>query len=324
MSESTYCLTQWALGRQPELPIDENRFVALRTATRAEQFFLSLEEKLDLVLANYREFEQELLSLALRHSIHRDLDTPAMWSSRLVVVRRLANLLTTARVYVDHVTRELNLAVAGNPGLKDVSASEYLAREYDRSLGFRVMEAIRNHVQHRSIPVETLTYHAQLDEGERGSLFLFSVSVDLNMKALREDGEFKKAVLEELTQLPEKEVDLVLFVRQHIEGIGRAHESMRQAIAQSVSDADLIIDTAVGEWNAMGGPGDFLAAVMRGPDRCAIEHFYVSSWTKERRIELATANRGLDKLSRRYVSSERPRGNYPPLTPPSPAQGTDC
>jgi len=272
VAEHTYCLRTWAIGSKPELPIDQARYLALRMATRAQRLFLNFEEKLDLLLANYSELEQELLSLALRNSIQRNLDWSQGSADRLLVNRRLANLLSTTRLYVDHASHELNVAASAQPLLGNVSPRAYFGREYDVSLGYRVMEALRNHVQHRSIPVASLTYESRVDEHSGGSLFLFSVSLNLDLEALRQDSDFKKEVLDQLERLPETEVDLVLFVRQHVEGIARAHLAIREAIAPAVAEADKIVDAAIADWQASGQSLLSLAAVQQAERGLAVEH----------------------------------------------------
>ncbi|MCY3778322.1 MAG: hypothetical protein OXH11_20300, partial [Candidatus Aminicenantes bacterium] len=105
--------------------------------------------------------------------------------------------------------------------------------------------------------------------------------------------------------------DLILFVRQYVEGLGHVQEQLRGLIQSAVDDADEAIDKAVTDWTNAGHDPIGLSAVQFREHRPAEEPVYVSHHPKEKRAELVAENNSFANLSRRFVSSARRRDAYP-------------
>jgi len=308
-----YSITKWALGHHPEISIDEGRFLDLRAASQRHRVHLGLEEKFDLVLANYEEFERDLLSLSLRSLIHRINEWAEMAADRIQLSRRIVNLLSTTRLYADQALRDLATTELKTASANAVDARSLFSQEYDGRLGYRVMEALRNHVQHRTVPIAGISYRSTLDKELEEPLWRFGLALSLDLDMLRSDAEFKKSVLQELETLPADQVDVVLFVRQHIEGIARVHETLREALQPDIAVADVTVLSAIREWEAAGRDPVGLAAVHRDDRGRPVEYFYLTRNLVERRNNLIASNSVFSNLSRRYVSNQRPRANYLPF-----------
>ncbi|HUP63442.1 MAG TPA: hypothetical protein VNA69_23860 [Thermoanaerobaculia bacterium] len=147
----------WDLyGESRTLEIDEAGFEQVRKAVEQLEAALGIEEKLDLVLANFAEYEGELLQLALTYM----LDFQGEWASRRaksqIVNRRIVNLLSAARLYLDHVRHELNAMFS--PGSRELADFELATNaQFDNVLAYRFCEQLRNHVQHQGLPIQEIT-----------------------------------------------------------------------------------------------------------------------------------------------------------------------
>lgn len=119
---------------------------------------MAVEERLDLVLGNYEELEQELLNASLSEALYDDPDDP--WNASMGMMqrfaRRLANLLTTTRAYCDQLPHAMN-ALYGHDSSQSAAVKAFFHGEYDTVLGYRVCEALRNYVQHRGSPIHEMT-----------------------------------------------------------------------------------------------------------------------------------------------------------------------
>ncbi len=307
-----YVLTRRVLGKQPEIPIDASRYAALSEAVGVQRAALEIEEKFDLVVANYEELERETLTLTLTHAVRNDFTWASMSSDRLLLGRRLVNLLTTCRLYVDQVVH----SVGRSPtpiGCTRKQAEEVFKDQYDRNLAYRIMDALRNHVQHRSLAIAGITYGCKRVRAEATQpLVRFTLSLTLDLEALREDERFKKPTLEELENLPQKQQDLFLFVRQYVQSLGRAQERLRELLAAAVKRADADVQSALTEWKTVSDTSIGLAAVKRHDGSRSEEHFAMSGNLREKREELVASNRSLANLASRFVSGARPRDAYPP------------
>jgi len=130
----TYGLTARTLDNGGFVPIDCNEFSEIRLARDGLLTALGIEEKFDLLIENYAEYEIALLSISTDHMLHANGQS---WCSAIgnlhVVNRRLSNLLTTARLYIDHVRHDMNNLSRLGLDCGDVLDSS-ASTEYDRSL----------------------------------------------------------------------------------------------------------------------------------------------------------------------------------------------
>lgn len=161
---------------------------------------LFLEEKFDLLMENYLEFETALLDSSARMMLHRNQDYQWFQLERSLFNRRLVNLLSASRSYIDYSKHHIRVAL---PEVNEAVAKidQEFARHYDSSLGYRVMEALRNFVQHRGLPVHAVEYPQGWLGVEDDAQLRFGLALFTKTEYLGEDDKFKKPVLEELIKL---------------------------------------------------------------------------------------------------------------------------
>ena len=100
--------------RHPRKPIEQSRFYEVKKARNVCLLAVAVEEKFKLLLDNFAEFEFELLRLAEEYLIWpvsitlRDRDHFRAMQERLRVDRRLVNLLTSCRLYLDQTDQVLS------------------------------------------------------------------------------------------------------------------------------------------------------------------------------------------------------------------------
>lgn len=301
-----YVLTRLTLGTQPTVELPEADFRRIQLAASRNAVFLGLEEKFDLLVCNYEEFELEVLRLPLKQLIHPGQQWSGMAADRMLLARRLVNVLTTSRLYVDQVAVDIS-ALYGGGGQAPVDPSAVLAKEYDTRLGYRVMEALRNHFQHRSLPIHSIYYNAHWNEQHDPSLLRFAVGVKLDLNALRADTSFKAAVLTELDAVHEEAIELVAYTREYMEGLGCAHQAIRVALAADRAEVEAVITDALERWATASDSPVGLIASKRDDAGKTLEKVFIGKYFMERRRELIERNSMLDTLSRRYVTGRRVR-----------------
>jgi hypothetical protein len=196
----SYGLTRAVLGSTSFIDLSEDESDRLLRALNNVQLILSIEEQLELVLGNYLEFEDDLLSMSTRWMVAITPDYQYMARERNVVVnRRFLNLLNACRGYLDHTRHHLN-AIQDVPSYLD-EFNRYASEEYDTHLGYRVMEAMRNYVQHAGFPL-AVTYRTTLiGEGDdKQQMFVTKPYVQV----ARLGKKFKSFVRRELEPLGEQ------------------------------------------------------------------------------------------------------------------------
>ena len=176
------------------------------------------------------------------------------------------------------------------------------------------MKALRNHVQHRSLAISGISYLFSIERGtEDEPLWSFTLSLALDIEALHEDRKVDPETLEELKSLPPTRKDIVLFVRQYVECLGYARNQLRKLIEPAVNKADAASDAALTKWRDAGHSAAGLVAANLCDDSTVEKHIVVTGNMKEKRVELVAAHSSFANLSRRFVSSVRPRDAYLPF-----------
>ncbi len=293
-----YGVTRLVLACKHFLPISEEEFKAIRQARQHSIQALGMEEKLDMMLQNYAEYEHELLQITLGHALF----SLRSWSDFTGIIhqidRRLVNLLSAARLYLDQLQHDIG-HILGSETIERLISSEYDSRP-----GYRAMEALRNYVQHRGLPLHSITLGGEWIETTGGDRRKENTVLYLNIEKLKEDDKFKRSVLMELTG-EKGNVPLKPLVRDYITGIMRIQKGIRDELAVHVAAWDERLQSLIRRYRsevedeALG-----LCAVIREPDGSCSERVEIFTEFIERRQWLERKNRGAGELRKIIITSE--------------------
>jgi hypothetical protein len=307
LNDMTFALRIAALGEHTCLPVDDDRARAIREAVSSLVHALAIEEKYTLVLENFEEWERELLNSALSRSLFMSED----WSEHITELnrlnRRLANLLSLCRLYTDQVRHDLS-TLFGRRSQIALSFNTASTRERSARLGFRVMEEIRNHMQHRSLPIHVVGYRLQRRDIAGRNLLESTVAAVLLPKQLREDRDFDTSILAELEALGER-VELAPLVREYIAGLAGIHGNLRTLLMPIKEQWDCTVADSVSDFAAQGATNLVGLALVNEATRGTYEVIaYVSTDLTRRRKWLE----GRSKYVHQYASAlitNRPLGD---------------
>ncbi|MAG81333.1 MAG: hypothetical protein CMN89_14680 [Sutterellaceae bacterium] len=301
----TYTLYAWTGQRRRNIPFAREQFDAVQVARERLVFGLVFEQRIDIALENFAELEKCILDMALRNALFRGESDERLRQGRHVVNRYLANFMSSGKLYVDQTSH----ALSGFFGEKSIERSDFLIStntEYDNCFGYRVFEALRNYSQHRGLPTHSLAFSAKREEEEGSATRICNVvSFGLKPKSLREDGKFKRAILDELDAKVDKNgvVALMPLARDYISGLARIHETCRERIKGWISEADqTVFDTVNMAKDENGEPAWLLQAAKNLPDRSQVTE-YVNLKPVEERKRYEQKNRSAAHISSQYVVS---------------------
>jgi hypothetical protein len=299
-----YKITRAVSGRQPSIELTHEEYSHILQAKRNLWIFLGIEEKLDLLLQNYAEYERTLLDLALHQMICRDLDWSSFRADIQLVNRRLTNLLSAARLYVDQIKHDLG-AIYGQDSAMVSRIKEELSKQYDASLGYRAMETIRNHIQHRSLVVHRMSYPSKLENPKvPGGRVRFGIVPSLDTTELEEDSDLKGTVLNDLKDRG-RYVPLTPLVREYIEGLAHVHEVLREMTSADTSEWEAALESVEKRAGAVFAEHlDGLSIVTEDEVGRHPEIEAIFNDIGRRRQSLVRRNCHLQRLSNRYVSGE--------------------
>jgi hypothetical protein len=286
-------------GKNPEVDLDESGYASLKEARSTLSHGLAMEEKYEILISNYLEFEKEILDHAVQSMIRNPTDYEDFFQVRMSFSRRVVNLLSATRLYVDQLHRHLAAIMSHNQNTEAV-VRRLFSTEYENRPEYRFMEALRNYVQHRGLPVHLVQVNSHAQDSGRERLLVFSVELVSERKYLKENGEFKRNVLEEI---PEK-VDLKMAIRVYVEGISRVHVAARKLVEGSLAEARSIIETAIASYRKVFPETSVgLRAICLDENKVVDSVPLFLDWDNVR-IELSKRNSELVNLRNRYVSGQ--------------------
>jgi hypothetical protein len=232
-------LEQRVLEPHIAIPICTQEFLALTSARQTLVDALAFEQKFELLLRNYLDFEEKSARLSLEMLAGMDYTTYQSVAMVLLEANRLVmNVMTAARSYIDQVKQDFKNLPLERP-FKEL-AELHLSEEYDANFDYRFMETLRNHSQHKGMPA-----HGYSAGDDVHNAIIFHSSRD----ELVESGTLKSSVLKEM---PEK-VDLRACARRYIECLSTVHVKLRSRVATLVEDARTRIESTIAMFSRENG-----------------------------------------------------------------------
>lgn len=264
---------------------------------------LRIENKFELLLENYIEFESELLDISTRNMVRQVPNYEWLKDQTNLINRRIVNLLSTCRLYQDHIAHELSL-LFGEKSDEYKTIEDKKSEMYDGYLSYRILETHRNYTQHRNFPIHLFTLHTKLLE-DKEKQFRYGLTPKIKIEELKKDNKFKKEVLEEINQ--KKVLDFKLLIREYISCFGKIHDKLRDVLNDRIKESENYINKILERYKNEFGPEVETAklSVIVKENRKVIDSVSIElNQVIKRRKGLVTKNGTLTNLHRRYSTSE--------------------
>jgi hypothetical protein len=292
-----YVLRKAVLGKVPEIEITEENYLALRDAREVLANALAIEEKYEILICNYLEVENKILSDTAYYMVRDHTEYSDIFDVRLALNVRLVNFLTSARLYIDQLSRHVKGCA---PDLTDEIVKASFSKEYDENPEYRFMEALRNHVQHRGLPIHWMSHRARWTEVGENGLLEYSMELSSQRSFLEEDEKFNKTVLQEL----DDKIDLKVHTRCYVESISNVHDAAREMIAKSVNTARELLQDAHSKYKATYNESLVGLSVYTLSGDETISSFPILLDWDDIRIKLQKRNRKAINLKKRFVTGK--------------------
>ena len=186
-------ITRLVIGFSGFIEIDKAEYERIKVARTNLLELLLLEETFDVLIENFQEYEAELLSIASRDLVFSFHDDNSISRERIIVARRIVNLLSACKMYLDQSIHHLTTMYGENSEKVEVVRNK-TNNYYDNNFGYRVLESLRNYAQHRGFPIHSIMLLGEwLDiEDEDKSRLHHSVIPRISVQVLESDGKFKQ------------------------------------------------------------------------------------------------------------------------------------
>ncbi|WP_285421876.1 hypothetical protein [Pseudomonas sp. efr-133-TYG-23] len=303
VADGTFFLKVAAIGNFPILTISKDEYQLLIKSKYILSVALSIEEKYDLTLCNFLDFEKELLVLAAENMVKLDIEYDRLYLVRSSMNKRVVNFLCSARMYTEQISRQASKCVVSESDV--YTLLECLKSEiYDQSLSYRAMEAMRNHVNHSGVAVHGLSLPScwKFENDANFKELVFNIDIFSERNILAENPKFKRGVLAEL---PEK-VDLKRAIRSYMGAISRLHEEARKLIRNSVEEARAVIEYHLDEYSKINegkafavGAYNYPVPQNKGSNKKPV--MLTLNWDNVRR-QLVERNDCISNMDKRFVT----------------------
>ncbi|MCX7000248.1 MAG: hypothetical protein NT106_08150 [Candidatus Sumerlaeota bacterium] len=204
---------------------------------------LNIEVNFDILLGNYREFEEEILTMSLRHNIFATELHYELRPQRKELNRRIANFLSSARSYLDQLLRNMNM-IYGEGAIKPKSIEKLTNQKYDNCFSYRLMEQLRNYVQHYGLAAPSISVSYTATKLKLSSQFACTLTPQTLKKHLLEDKEIKPSVRTEINALTDP-IDLKYHIREYFGCINAIHNEVRRTLAEDSDSWEKTIRDAI-------------------------------------------------------------------------------
>jgi hypothetical protein len=281
--------------KQLLLSVDE--FNAIKQAKEYLGHLLKLTESYRIVFESYRNVELSKFTAELDHLLYGMSDYIDITNTRVFLNSPISGYLSSSRHYLYVIQTTLKyLSLEGFNQYKEVSH-----RFYDSNLEYRFIEALRNHVQHFQLPIDTIRFHNFKELENYESELVTCISVLASKQNLSKNKDFKKEVLNELPN----EIEIVGSIRVHMEGMWHIQKSIHPFLATISKDQRNIINALFDKFEKE--TGDFsigLNVIEIGSDGVITNEFNVTTEWEEARLLSLDKLGNLANLRKRYITGK--------------------
>lgn len=240
-----YIITKNTLDFIGQIDINKEEYNEIKDSIRFLSTILQIEETFDILIENYFEYEMSLMNASF-HNILHIVDKDFLNNAKLNICRRIANLFSSFRMYLDHTKHHLS-SIYGKKSQQYLQFEENRKFEYDTNLSYRIIEELRNYSQHRGYPIYGFTLEAKRHDTEQLSDLHYSTTPYIITSEFENDKKFKKSVYKEMKRLSDK-INLKILLREYIESLGKIHEKLRGLLKTDIGIRDKAIFNVIGRF----------------------------------------------------------------------------
>jgi len=298
----SYILKEMTLSATDKVNIEEKEFIRIRDATNCLSGALAIEESYEILISNYLDFEKELLSITCEYMIGRGSGYSNMFDARLNLNRRIVNLLTSSKLYLEHWRSHIANCISDltqiNKQVENIKS--YIGNEYDNSFEYRFMENLRNHVQHAGLAIhsgEHGGFWSLTNENTKDKLE-YRTAIFAHKDRLRLNKRLKQSVLNEM---PDK-VNLAFSSRSYVNCLSNIHERIRYILNPYILSSRDIISNNISIYTKHTNNNSIALAACKVSNTEVVEYFYLLLDWDDIRLSLVERNKNIKNLASSYVT----------------------
>ena len=221
--------------------ISNEDYCKLKENYRLIMTILWINEKYTMILDNYYEFVLEIKETQAKLLKIQENEMVNVGKKSIIAFnRRLSNLLCSVRMYIDQTQHELSKL-----GIKECTKDDfhtYTSEMYDSSVGYQIMELLRNHIQHQGLIVDRITLIRPFFDNNEEYIFLI---IDIAYKRLCNIEQYEKKIFLDniLRDMNVDTFNLLWFVDEYVKGLEIVHKKLMEKLFKKIVDAQNQIES---------------------------------------------------------------------------------
>jgi hypothetical protein len=259
-----------------------------------------IEQKYDLMISNYYEFEENLLKQALDRSIwFRNYQT--LNDDLLTTARKIINLITSIILYTEHLEKRHIKKFQFGDKSNDKIFGEF--KSYLKSsMDYKFIKGLRNYIAHRDLPMDFYSYSSKWEKigNENDEKLGHYVIPSVEKERLLTDKKFNKSVVKAMESKKGK-IDLRNPIRKTIAGISKRAKDLRKSLSPEYEFAKTQIMDAINRYKENLDENFIHCQAEKLIDSEVVETISLSEKMFDRVEVLFERNQSQGILERRYV-----------------------
>ena len=199
-----------------------------------------INEKYGMVLDNYYEFISEMKNAEIELlKLENENERVALGQKFIIMFnRKLSNLLCSVRMYIDQTQYDLSIIKSKECSKDDFH--RFTSEQYDKSIGYQIMELLRNYMQHQGLIIEGITCIRPLFRDND----YYKITIDIDYKKLKSIDKYEKKILLDsvLSNSRARTFNLLWFLDEYICGLDKVHKSMIEKLSEKIVSAQQLIN----------------------------------------------------------------------------------
>ena len=290
--------------------IDEDEYQKITAARKRVFDILFFEEKFAYVIDNYYELEIEALKKTVPIFGSQQYASTIVDDTH-IFNRRIMNLLTTCRSYLDQASSDLKdiFVEESNLGKKFTEKSQQLRQE---SFIYYFFWEFRNYVQHHSVPLtgnrKTINKIDQeiISTGIKRTVCEHTREFTINIKELQADPKFfknaKPSFKEKLQNYPDK-LNIRPLIREYISVFAEINEEFRKQANIPFQQSASLLKQKIEHYCQDNSSQSCFEILKKDESGNLVERFDIFLRPIERREKIIQRYSNLTAISHQYVTS---------------------
>jgi hypothetical protein len=189
------------------------------------------EELFDLLLVSYREVELESISLSLKYICTQNQTEQNEKPVSLEL--KIAAFLSCARAYFDKSSGLLKKICEESAQL----FHKFRRDEHSASIGYQIVELLRNHTQHRGSPFSRIYFHRLRTAADANNVVSIHAGPSIERTFLQEQKPDRWKEIEKHLPADDDQISLLPHIREYMDCISRIQNQARNSVTNSYSSA---------------------------------------------------------------------------------------